>query len=92
MHLTDKQRVKRLEYLNNGWKIENQLLVRSFEFKDFIHAFEFLKRVAEISEKNNHHPHIYNSYNKVVIKLITHDLDSISSKDFDLALEIDKIK
>ena len=59
---------------------------------DDICAFEFLKRVAEISEKSNHHPHIYNSYNKVVIKLITHDLDSISSKDFDLALEIDKIK
>ena len=49
MHLTDKQRVERLGHLNNGWKIENQLLVRSFEFKDFVHAFEFLKRVAESS-------------------------------------------
>ncbi len=92
MHLTDKQRVEKLEYLDNDWKIEDQLLVRSFDFKNFIQAFSFLEKVAKIAENKNHHPQIYNNYNKVVIKLITHDIGSISSKDFDLASEIDKVK
>ena len=44
MHLTDKQRVEKLEYLDNDWKIEDQLLVRSFDFKNFVQAFSFLEK------------------------------------------------
>jgi 4a-hydroxytetrahydrobiopterin dehydratase len=40
----------------------------------------------------NHHPDITISYNRVNIKLITHDKNQISEKDIDLAKKIDKLK
>ena len=61
-------------------------------FKDFISAFSFLSKVALISEKLDHHPEIINVYNKVTIKLSTHDIgNKVSKKDYDLAKAIDEL-
>ena len=65
---------------------------KEFKFKDFIEAAAFITKVSIVSEKNNHHPEIYNIYNKVIIDLCTHDKENkITSKDYNLAKEIDKI-
>ena len=72
------------------WIEENNKLVKHFSFKDFISAFSFLSKVALISEKLDHHPEIINVYNKVTIKLSTHDIgNKVSKKDYDLAKAID---
>jgi len=74
------------------WEEKNNKLVKNFIFKDFISAFSFLSKVALISEKSDHHPEIVNIYNKVTIKLSTHDIgNKVSKKDFDLAKAIDKL-
>ena len=74
------------------WKETNNQLVRSFEFKDFIQAFSFMTRVAFAAEKMNHHPEWTNVYNKVEIRLSTHDAgDTVTEKDRKLASEIDKL-
>ena len=44
-----------------------------------------------LSEKKNHHPTIILDYGKVVIKLISHDVNSVTERDIDLANQIDKI-
>tara|TARA_B110000263_G_C15301912_1_gene508411 strand:+ start:240 stop:518 length:279 start_codon:yes stop_codon:yes gene_type:complete len=91
MLLTKKECLDKLCLLNKQWQIEDKFLVRTFIFNDFISAFEFLKKIAKISENKMHHPKIYNNFNKVVLKLITHDCDGISLKDFNLATEIDAL-
>jgi len=74
------------------WIEENNKLVKHFSFKDFISAFSFLSKIALISEKLNHHPEIINVYNKVTIKLSTHDIgNKVSKKDYDLAKAIDEL-
>ena len=74
------------------WIEENNKLVKHFSFKDFISAFSFLSKIALISEKFNHHPEIINVYNKVTIKLSTHDIgNKVSTKDYDLAKAIDEL-
>ncbi|HIF48830.1 MAG TPA: pterin-4-alpha-carbinolamine dehydratase [Cytophagales bacterium] len=74
------------------WIEENNKLVKHFSFKDFISAFSFLSKVALISEKLDHHPEIINVYNKVTIKLSTHDIgNKVSKKDYDLAKAIDEL-
>jgi 4a-hydroxytetrahydrobiopterin dehydratase len=74
------------------WKAENDQLTCSFEFKDFAEAFAFMKEVATVAEKMNHHPTWTNVYNKVDITLFTHDAnDSVTEKDLELSREIDKI-
>lgn len=75
-----------------SWTEKNDALERSFEFKDFKEAFGFLSQVALLAEKQNHHPEIFNVYNKVTLRLSTHDADnSITEKDKKLANAIDKL-
>ncbi|MBK9791632.1 MAG: 4a-hydroxytetrahydrobiopterin dehydratase [Sphingobacteriales bacterium] len=68
------------------WITKDNKLVREFKFKDFTHAFAFLTKVAFAAEKQNHHPEIYNVYNKVIISLQTHDAGNVvTEKDHKLA-------
>jgi len=74
------------------WKVENNQLVRVFNFNNFSEAFAFMTRVAIEAEKANHHPEWSNVYNKVIIKLSTHDAgDVVTEKDRELASAIDKL-
>ena len=74
------------------WKKENGKLIKSFKFKDFKEALEFINAVGEMAETLNHHPKIINIYNSVEIQLWTHDQNSITDLDYNLASEIDQLK
>lgn len=74
------------------WKEENNKLVKTFTFKDFIEAFGFMSKVAIVAEKMNHHPNWSNVYNKVTFELSTHDAGNIvTDKDRKLAAAIDAL-
>ena len=74
------------------WKEDHKALTRTFEFKTFIKAFSFMTQVAIEAEKLNHHPNWSNEYNKVIIKLSTHDAGNIiTNKDRELAQAIDRL-
>lgn len=74
------------------WKIENNQLVREFIFKDFKTAFAFMTKVASVVDAMDHHPDWSNVYNKVVIRLCTHDAGNvITEKDQELAKKIDEV-
>ena len=74
------------------WKEENNSLQQSFEFKDFSEAFAFMTRVALEAEKMNHHPTWTNTYNKVEIRLSTHDAgNTVTERDHKLSKKIDTI-
>ena len=82
---------KNLKSLNSNWELVDNKIQREFIFKDFLSAFNFIKELADLAENSNHHPDIFNSYNKVIITLTTHDLGGVSKKDFKLAEEIDNL-
>ncbi len=74
------------------WQEQNNKLIREFQFDNFIAAFAFLTKVAILAEKHNHHPEIYNVYNKVKLSLSTHDAGNIvTEKDRKLAAAIDDL-
>lgn len=74
------------------WQEQNNSLVQEFVFKDFKEAFVFITKVAKLAEEMDHHPTWTNTYNKVMIKLCTHDQgDIITEKDRLMAEEIDKL-
>jgi 4a-hydroxytetrahydrobiopterin dehydratase len=75
----------------SGWKIANNKLNKTFKFKDFVEAFGFISKVAIVSEKMDHHPELFNVYNRVVIDLTTHDADGITILDVDLAQKINEL-
>ena len=76
----------------NDWKKESGKLIKSFKFNDFKEALEFINCVGQIAESLNHHPKIINVYNSVEIQLWTHDQNSITDLDYNLAREIDQLK
>jgi len=74
------------------WQEINNQLVKEFTFKDFNEAFAFMTRASVIINELDHHPQWSNLYNKVTIKLSTHDAgDIITDKDRALAKRIDEI-
>jgi 4a-hydroxytetrahydrobiopterin dehydratase len=68
------------------WKIESGELVRTFQFKDFMSALDFVNQVGKLAEDAGHHPDIDIRYNKVKLALVTHDAGGLTAKDFDLAV------
>ena len=71
------------------WKEEGSEIVRTFEFRDFRAALQFVNKIGELAETAGHHPDIDIRYNKVKLALTTHDAGGLSRKDFDLAGQID---
>ncbi|MGV1012844.1 MAG: 4a-hydroxytetrahydrobiopterin dehydratase [Flavobacterium sp.] len=75
----------------NNWILNENKIEKQFQFKDFSEALAFIVRIGVLAEKQNHHPELYNVYNKVTIALTTHDVSGLSDKDFLLATSIDAI-
>ncbi|HEX6307608.1 MAG TPA: 4a-hydroxytetrahydrobiopterin dehydratase [Longimicrobiales bacterium] len=74
-----------------GWSRDGDAIVRRFEFADFARAFGFMASVAAAAERMNHHPDWSNSYNRVEIRLTSHDAGGISERDLKLAARIDEL-
>ena len=71
------------------WKLERDALAREFKFGSFREAMSFMVRVGFEAEAMNHHPEWTNVYNRVVIRLNTHDAGGkITVKDVNLARKI----
>jgi 4a-hydroxytetrahydrobiopterin dehydratase len=66
-------------------------IVRSFKFGTFVEAFGFMTKVALLAEKADHHPEWSNVYNRVEIRLSTHDCGGLSKRDMALAAKIDTL-
>ena len=71
-----------------GWARDGESLHRSFKFGDFVAAFGFMSRVALLAERADHHPDWSNVYNRVEIRLSTHDAGGLTERDFALAKAI----
>ena len=73
------------------WTKRAKTIQRTFEFEDFAGSIDFVNRVARKAKKADHHPDIDIRFDKVTLKLTTHDEGGISEKDFSLARQCDEI-
>jgi 4a-hydroxytetrahydrobiopterin dehydratase len=81
-----------MEWTKEQYENNKERLVRTFHFGNFIEAWAFMSKVAILAEKHNHHPDWSNIYNRVTIRLNTHDAgDVITDKDHKLAEAIDQV-
>lgn len=74
-----------------GWEVDQDALTREFKFNDFAQAFGFMASVAIVAEKSNHHPDWTNLYNRVTIRLTTHDAGGLTDLDFQVARSISRL-
>jgi 4a-hydroxytetrahydrobiopterin dehydratase len=77
----------------HGWaEVEDRDAIRkSYHFGDFSEAWGFMSRIALLAEKMDHHPELFNVYNRVEIILSTHDAGGLSQRDIRLAHAIDEV-
>jgi len=66
-------------------------IARTFEFKDFVEAMVFVNKVADVAEKEGHHPDISIHWNKVTIDLWTHAIGGLSTNDFIVAAKVNQL-
>jgi 4a-hydroxytetrahydrobiopterin dehydratase len=73
------------------WKKSGSAITRTYQFKDFVAAMEFVNAVAQFAEKEWHHPDIDIRWNKVTLALTTHSEGGLTEKDFKLARQCDRL-
>lgn len=97
---TDKQRVLEgvslesvaKDLVKSGWSVSdaNDAIEKSFRFSDFPAAFSFMTRVAFAAEAADHHPEWFNVYNRVDVRLTSHDANGVTARDLSLARVMDQ--
>ena len=75
----------------HDWKLETDAIVKEWQFRDFGEAMVFINQVAKLAEEQDHHPELFNVYNKVVLKFSTHDVGGLTTRDFRIAADIDRL-
>jgi 4a-hydroxytetrahydrobiopterin dehydratase len=65
-----------------GWRDDGEALIRDLEFANFAEAMSYVNEVAEVAERENHHPDIaIHGWNKVRLSLFTHSENRITDAD-----------
>jgi 4a-hydroxytetrahydrobiopterin dehydratase len=80
----------------DGWDIKKDkkkifFLEKNFKFKNFANSQNFVNKVGQISETENHHPDILFGWGYAKIAITTHAIEGLSENDFILAAKIDQI-
>lgn len=88
----EKDLPKYLSQLKKTWDVvEGKKIKYQFKFGTFREAIDFVNKVADLAEEENHHPNITIIFNKVTITLLTHVIGGLSENDFILAAKIEKL-
>ena len=88
--LSEQEINKRLAQFPD-WDLVEQGLETTLEFESFRDCFSIMSRIAFEVEEQNHHPEWFNVYNKLSIRLSTHDAQGVTDKDFKLLEAIEAI-
>jgi len=76
-----------------GWECsaDGTAIAKTFRFRGFRDAMAWMARAAFEAENLSHHPEWSNVYNRVEVRLTTHDTGGLTAKDIDLAQRMEKI-
>ena len=76
---------------NKGWGLKNNKLTKVYGFENYEEVIQFLNVISEKINEQNHHPLMSINFNKLHIELFTFDSNSLTKKDTELAVSIDKL-
>jgi 4a-hydroxytetrahydrobiopterin dehydratase len=73
------------------WELQGSRLHKTFKFKRFMQAIEFVNKMASVAEAEGHHPNFCVNFREVEVTIWTHAIDGLSENDFILAAKLDGI-
>lgn len=74
-----------------GWAADGDAITRTYEFADFRAALAFMNRAAGPIEEADHHPEWTNVYNRVEVRLSSHDVGGVTQRDTRLAKVLERV-
>ena len=75
-----------------GWTFANDSLEKTFKLADFSEALGFIVRLGVEAERLNHHPLLTNVWNRVTLRLNTHDAgNKVTERDVALARAVERV-
>ena len=74
-----------------NWAYDGDALVKKFTFDDFAAAIDFMAAARPQIDELNHHPEWTNVYNRVDVRLNSHDVGGVTERDFTLARLLDEV-
>lgn len=90
MRLSDDAIVRGLGALP-GWQREGNAIVRTYDRRDFDGSIAFVNAIAAAANAANHHPDLAIAWNRVSVRLWSHDAGGITERDLRLAAQIDAL-
>ena len=76
---------------NKGWEYVDKKISKSFTFDTYMDGINFVQKIAELSERNNHHSEISIGWCLVAINITSHDMGGVTTNCVNLATGIDHI-
>jgi 4a-hydroxytetrahydrobiopterin dehydratase len=94
--LTEEQLEGKLKEMVPEWKTgKNEkgvpFIERIYHASKFMGGIEFVKKVAEMAESNNHHPDIIINYKRISIRYWTHTASGVTLADLQMAQKINSL-
>jgi 4a-hydroxytetrahydrobiopterin dehydratase len=78
--------------LNANWRInEANHLYKPYKFNDFMEAMAFANKIADVAEKEGHHPNLLVKWGGCDVEIWTHKIDGLTENDFILAAKIETL-
>ena len=74
-----------------GWQLNNSVISKNYEFKNYYQTMAFVNAVAWLSHREDHHPDLLVGYNHCRVDYSTHAVNGLSENDFICAATVDAL-
>ena len=78
-----------------GWDVVEEdgieQLTCAFAFKDYLSGLDFVNKIANLAEQEDHHPEIVLEWGKVTVKWWSHKIKGLHKNDFIAAAKTDAL-
>jgi 4a-hydroxytetrahydrobiopterin dehydratase len=89
--LSESQVKKIMDNIHDDWKEKGGKLVKTYSFPTYQEVIDFVVKVSEVAEKQNHHPEMVVGHDTVKVMLFDHEKGEVSDKCHKFTKSIDKM-
>ncbi len=75
----------------DGWELKDNVISKTFAFKNYYQVMAFVNAVAWMTHREDHHPDMQVGYNQCRVNYSTHAVGGLSENDFICAAKVDAL-
>ncbi|MFD1706005.1 4a-hydroxytetrahydrobiopterin dehydratase [Siminovitchia sediminis] len=83
--LTEEEIRNKLAEYKDWERLDERWIVRKYRFRDYLTGISFVQKIAEESERRQHHPFISIDYKLVTVRITSWRAKGLTNLDFTMA-------